>query len=172
MRFYPSEVAKSRISNKQETHFIVKNHSSLFLFISLTKIKQSRKGHLETSRKEKSSYYWAWDLETRHSYQLLASLKTVQYRSLWATNMKYLLLFCLLKTLNVSGMCGCLWFRGTRFKLDSRAEVLKEAVLGYTHIISELCIDTQLLPGVKSLCVCKWPSSQRALGRLCFCLGK
>jgi len=70
------------------------NRSSLFLFISLGKIKRSREGDLETNRKEKSSYYWAWDLETHHSYQLLASLKTVQYRLLWPTNMKYLLRFC------------------------------------------------------------------------------
>lgn len=92
-----------QIRNLKQTR---NNCSSLFLFISLTKIKRSREGHLETNRKEKSSYYWAWDLETHHSYQLLASLKTVQYRSLWPTNMKYLLRFCIWKHLQKRWECA------------------------------------------------------------------
>ncbi len=62
-----------------------------FLFSSASlRSRQSRKGHLETNRKRKSEPE-IWKLF--HSYQLLASLKTMHYRSLWATNMKYLLRF-------------------------------------------------------------------------------
>jgi len=105
----------------QESQTVRNTCSSLFIFISLSKIKQSRKGHLETERKRKSEPE-IWKLSTPINYRHLWRPCTIVYcgQQIW----NILLCFCLLKTLGVgTGMCRRLWFRGTRFKLDARADV-------------------------------------------------
>ncbi len=82
----------------QESQTVRNTCSSLFIFISLSKIKQSRKGHLETKRKGKSEPE-IWKLSTPINYQHLWRPCTIVH-------------------------CGQqIWFRGTRFKLDARADV-------------------------------------------------